>query len=184
MEEKVVILRKAESSIAMPTKIKIGDPMYFENGEGLNYTYSKGFRGKKDWSCFLEMIEDSSQYPMDDLNNEIIDMKCIYFRMYLACDEELLCILKDNKRYKRQKVKTTVLGVDTASYIFDVNGFEILIRTGGDGSIGCVVEYYTGKKLEGVVMEVALPCEDDRDYETNKSTLESLFKCELSEVEV
>lgn len=184
MEEKITILRKAESVISMPTKIKIGDPMYFKNGEGLKHTYSKLFRGKKDWVCFLEMVEDIGQYQIDELSSEFMEMKSLYFRMYLSCDEELLSVIKRNRVYTRQKIKTIELGVDTASYILDVSGSEILIRTGGDGGIGYVCEYYTKTKLEAVVMEVALPCEDDKDYESNKKILESLFKCSLSEVEV
>lgn len=184
MEEKTTILRKAESVISMPTKIKIGDPMYFENGEGLKHTYSKLFRGKKDWVCFLEIIEDIGKYQFEEFDDEPMEVKSLYFKLYLSCDEELLSVLKRNRLYTRQKVKTVELGVDTASYILGVSGDETLIRTGGDGGIGYVSEYYTKTKLEAVVMEIALPCEDDEDYKSNKKILESLFKCNLSEVEV
>lgn len=113
-----------------------------------------------------------------------MEVKSLYFKLYLSCDEELLSVLKRNRVYTRQKVKTVELGIDTASYILGVIDDETLIRTGGDGGIGYVSEYYTKTKLEAVVMEIALPCEDDENYESNKKMLESLFKCNLSEVEV
>ena len=45
MEEKII--KKSESRIDMPKSIKIGDPLYFETGDGLKYTYSKSFKEKK-----------------------------------------------------------------------------------------------------------------------------------------
>lgn len=185
MEEKITLLRKAEGSMAMPKKIKIGDPMYFEEGNGLQYTYNKSYRGKADWHCSLEIVENSISYMSDIPGEGETSFNDISFTAYMAYDEKMLSLIKQNKLYSTQKEKVTQLGVDTASYILDINNFDVTIRTGGDGMIGYVCEYYTKTRLDAVVVEVTMPCYDnDNDFDDNKKLLERLFNCKLEEVEI
>ena len=185
MEEQVKVLKKAEGRIPMMKKIKIGDPMYFEEGgNGLKYTYSKSFRQKGDWKCALEVLENLIICPPDEFFKEGLKYKDISFKAYLAYDEKMLSLLKENKIYTRQKEKVTELGVDTASYIISVNNEEELIKTGGDGWIGQVIEYYTKTKLEGIVIEATLSDYTGYTFESAKKLFQWLFDCKLTDVEI
>lgn len=184
MEEKITVLRKAEGRMPMIKKIKIGDPLYFERGTGLNHTYYKTFRGKNDWETFIEVCENEIECTVDDDSTETMKFKDLSIKLYLTYDKKMMQLIKANKLYNRQKTKVTELGVDTASYILGANNDEVIIRTGGDGSIGYACEYFTRTRMEALVVEVTLPCEDDRDFDNNKRLVESLFNCSLKEVSI
>lgn len=185
MEEQVKVLKKAEGRMPMVKKIKIGDPMYFEEGgTGLKYTYSKSFRQKDNWKCVLEVSENLITCPPDEYFKEGLEYKDISFKAYLAYDEKMLSLLRENKMYTRQKEKSTQLGVDSASYIISVNNNEVLIRTGADGWIGGVAEYFTKSKLEGVIIETTLSDYTGYAFESAKKLFESLFDCVLTDLEV
>lgn len=184
MEEQVKVLKKAEGRMSMPKKITIGDPMYFEDGVGLQYTYSKSFRGKSDWKCALEVSENLITCQPDEFFKEGLKYTDVSFKIYLAYDEKMLSLLRANKMYTRQKEKTTELGVDSASYIISVNNDEELIKTGGDGCIGGVSEYFTKNKLEGVIIEATLSDYTGYDYESAKKLFQMLFDCVLTDVKI
>lgn len=184
MEEKITVLRKAEGNIPMLKRIKIGDPLYFEKGTGLNHTYYKTFRSKNDWESFIEVCENEIECTIDDNSNETMKFKDLSIKLYLAYDKKMIQLIKANKLYTRQRTKVTELGVDTASYILGVNNEEVIIKTGGDGSIGYVCEYFTKTRMDALVIEVTLPCEDDRDFNDNKRLVESLFDCNLTEMSI
>ena len=182
--EQVKVLKKAEGVISMPKKITIGDPMYFEDGKGLEYTYSKAFRGKSDWACAIEIADNFITCPPNEFFKETLEYNDVSFKIYLAYDEKMLSLLKEGKRYTRQKEKVTELGVDSASYIINVNGVEELIRTGGDGSIGYVCEYFTKSKLEGVIIEATLSDYTGYNYTSAKKLFESMFNCKIEDKEI
>lgn len=182
--EQTKILNKAEGAISMPKKIRIGDPMYFRSGSGLEYTYSKVFRGKSNWACSIEVVESLVTCPPNQFLKETFQYKDMCFKIYLAYDEKMLSLLKEGKRYTRQKEKVTELGVDSASYILDINDNYELIRTGGDGSIGYVCEYFTKTKLEGIIIEATLPRHDGFDYIYTKRFFEKIFDCKLVDEEI
>ena len=184
MEEQVKVLKKAEGRMPMVKNIKIGDPMYFEDGIGLNYTYSKSFRGKSDWKCALEVSENLITCPPDEYFKEGLEYTDISFKVYLAYDDKMLSLLRGKKKYTRQKEKVTELGVDTASYIISVNGDEVPIKTGADGWIGGVSEYFTNSKLEGVIIEATLSDYTGYNYESAKKHFPSLFDCVLTDVKI
>lgn len=184
MEEKEILLKKAESKIEMIKRIIIGDPSYFDDAQGLKHTYTKSFRGKSDWVGKLELIKNKTICPIGEYNKEELEFEDIAFKLYLAYDEKMLSLLLENKFYSTQKEKLTELGVDTASYLLQVDKKEDIIKIGGDGSIGYVCEYYTKNKLDAVVMEVTMPTIDGDDFNRNKKTLEWFFNCSLEEVEI
>lgn len=180
MEEKII--KKAEGRIDMPQKIEIGDPMYFETGEGLEFTYSKSFRGKQDWSCALEVKESIITCPPDDLFPKGMKFNEVSFTVLLAYNEDMLNLLKQGKIYKRQSIKSRTIGVDTAQYMLNVNDSDITIKTGGDGSIGYVDEYFTKSKLEAIVIEASISDYDGYDFNSSKKLLEELFDCKLQDI--
>lgn len=183
MKEEIKVLEKAEGNMTMINSIKIGDPLYFEEGgNGLKYTYCKSFRQKKDWQCSLEVCNNLITYPPDDYFKDGFQCNEIRFKAYFAYDETMLSLLKNNQMYTRQTEKTTPLCVDTASYIIAVNGKEELIHIGADGWIGQVVEYNTKNKLEAITIELALSDDSDYMFESAKETLEYLFNCKLTDV--
>lgn len=182
MEEKVI--RKSEGCINMPKKIEIGDPLYFETGEGLKLTYSKSFRGKQEWACSLEVKENIVTYPADDMFPTGLTFNEVNFTVYLAYNEDMLNLIKQGKIYSRQIEKATMIGVDTARYKININNDEYTIRTGGDGFVGGVYEYYTKSKLEAIVIDISIPEESGYRYESAKELLGGLFDCTLQDVTI
>lgn len=184
MEEKITLVKKAQAEIGMIKKIRIGDPMYFEDGDAITHTYTRSFRGKSNWVAKLEIVENKVTCPPDQYIKEEFEFEDISFRLYLAYDKTMLNLIENNKLYSTQKEKVTELGVDSASYILDVNNVDVVIYTGADGSIGYVCEYYTKNKLDAVAMEITMPAISDDDFERNKKTLEALFNCKLDNIAV
>lgn len=182
MEEKII--KKSESRIDMPKSIKIGDPLYFETGDGLKYTYSKSFKGKKDWACILEVKESILTFPPDEYSSESMKFNETSFTVILAYDETMLNLIKNNKMYTRQSIKDTRLGVDTAEYILGINSLDIEIKTGGDGSIGFVREYYTKSKLEAILIDISISEHGEANYNYAKKVLEKLFNCKLQDITI
>lgn len=180
MEEKRTNLKRIKGIINMPNSITIGDPSYFDDEHAIKYTYNKRFRGKSQWICFLELLEDNVVYPPDKYCNEEMEIEDRYIKVYLAYDEKMLNLLKEGKQYSRQKIKTTEIGVDTAEYILDINGNGDNVKTGGDGCWGSVDEYYTGTKLEAITIELGLPSDYGKSFEEHKTFIESIFQCKLS----
>ena len=84
--------------------------------------------------------------------------------------------------YTRQSIKSRTIGVDTVQYILKVNNSDIIIKTGGDGSIGYVDEYSTKSKLEGILIEISISDYDGYDYNSSKKFLEELFDCKLQDI--
>ena len=78
---------------------------------------------------------------------------------------------------KSHKLKTTIIGVDTACYILEVGNNGDKIRTGGDGRWGDVTEVYNGNKLEGIIIELGLG--DLYDFDGFKSKIDYIFNCKL-----
>lgn len=180
MEKERTNLKQVNSLVNMPNSITIGDPSYFDDEYAIKYTYNKRFRGKSNWKCYLELLEDNVVYLPDDYCKEEMEMEDRYIKMYLAYDEKMLDLLKEGKMYSRQKIKTTEIGVDTASYILEINGEGDCVKTGGDGCWGSVVEYYTGTKLEAIKIELGLPSDYGKSFEEHKTFIESIFQCKLS----
>lgn len=156
--------------------------MYFKEGTGLQYTYSKSFRGKSNWQCELEVTENLVTCPPSEFLKECLTYTDVNFKVYLAYDDKMLSLLKENKMYTRQKIKTIELAVDTASYIIGINRDRVLIKTGSDGWIGEVNKYFTKSKLESIVIEASLSDYTGYDYNSAKKLFKSLFDCKLTDV--
>lgn len=172
-EEK--ILNEARAYVKMPTKMYIGDPLYFEdyadNKARLNkLTYMKGFRGKSSWIGCIRLVELESSYEMAGETHLYSD---ICFIMCFAPNQKLLNLYKSNKMFNYQKEKNTEIGVDSANYVFGFNKNEMKVNTMGDGGFGVVSEYYNGSKLEGIVIQ--LNTGEHGTFEDVKKELEYLL---------
>ena len=136
MKEKRTLIKKETAKISMPKSIVIGDPMYFEDKVGLQYTYERNFRGKSSWKGELHLIEDDVVYPPDKYIDKELKIKDVYMKAYFGYNEDILRLVLDGMWYKGQKRKNIDIGVDTASYIFEINGVGDIIKTGADGCWG------------------------------------------------
>ena len=178
-EPKMEVLRGVSASIPMPTKLRIGDPIYFEKYENEpkkleRLTYAKNFR-RPSWLGRVNLMEGLVHYAT--LNGEIDTMLDSYVRFFFAPNQELLDLYMDDKHYSSQKKKVTDIGVDTGRYIIGYNKNETLIQTDADGFWGYVTEFSKGNKLEGV--EVFLSLGENYDFESAKELLEFLIECKF-----
>ncbi|MBQ8992990.1 MAG: hypothetical protein IJ085_02490 [Turicibacter sp.] len=178
-EPQMEVLRGVSASIPMPTKLRIGDPLYFEIYENEpkkleRLTYAKTFR-RPTWLGRVNLMEGLVHYAT--LNGEIDTMLDSCVRFYFAPTQELLDLYLDGKHYSFQKEKVIDIGVDTARYIIGYNKNETLIQTDADGFWGYVTEFSKGNKLEGV--EVFLSLGENYDFESAKELLESLIECKF-----
>lgn len=147
--ENIKILRKESFDIEMPRKVRIGDPMYFEEyRDYFQYVYSKTFKSEENWLGKLILVEEEVKY-------ENWTIKDVNFHVALAPSKKLLDVYKVGAHYSKQKVVATEIGVDTACYLVEIDNRSITVNTGSDGLMGCVFEYYRGEELEGVFMDLS-----------------------------
>ncbi|WP_368263222.1 hypothetical protein [Clostridium disporicum] len=172
-EEKVLNVLKTE--VKMPTKIYIGDPMYFEhyadNKTRLNQlTYNKGYRGKSSWVGSVKLTEVEDSFEMAGKTHYYTS---VYFMICFAPNQKLLSLYEENMKFNYQKEKDVEIGVDSATYVFGFNKNEMEVRTMSDGGFGLVSEYYNDSKLEGVVIQ--LNTGEHGTFEDIKKELEYLL---------
>jgi len=172
-EEK--ILNEVKVEVKMPTKMYIGDPMYFDhyadNKTRLNQlTYVKGFRGKSSWLGSVKVTEVESSYEIAGKTHSYSE---VYFMICFAPNQKLLNLYEENMKFNYQKEKSVEIGVDSATYVFGFNKNEMEVRTMSDGGFGMVSEFYNCSKLEGIVIE--LNTGEHGTFEEIKQELESLL---------
>ena len=97
----------------------------------------------------------------------------------MACDDNMLSIIKDNMHYSNQTLTQTEIGVDSASYLLYVDDRGDTVKTGGDGFWGHVIEYKRDSKLEAVSIELGLPDYLGNDFEDHKRFIEYVFNCKF-----
>ena len=86
-----------------------------------------------------------------------------------------------NKMYKGDKViKDFILGVDTASYLFEIDNNYSKVRTGADGYFGYIREFSSNKnKLRAIELDLDF----GDDFERARSILEGVFEIkEIKEI--
>ena len=170
MEENIRIDRKENFDVPMFNKIVIGDPLYFEEGEGLQYTYAKNFRGKNDWVGDLEVVEEVNLDFAKEFGRESSYVSVL---AHFAPNEEYLETYKNGQYYKGQKTKAIEIGVDTARYLVEINDRYLEIYTGSDGLMGLITEYYRGNKLEGIT--ISLTGTDVNEFDRFRDEMKYVF---------
>ena len=168
------LIQQISKNIGMVKNIKIGDPMYFEEFKNSplldTLVYDRRFRGKGDWVGFVSIKEFEDSF---DAEYGPVTLSYIDIELSFAPNEELLNIYKRGLHYSYQKVKPQQIGVDTASYTISINDITSLIRTGTDGYLGDIFEYYNKNKLEGIY--ISLGTGDCEDFSSIKEMVETLF---------
>lgn len=169
------ILNEVKAEVKMPSKMYIGDPMYFDhyadNKTRLNQlTYIKGFRGKSSWLGSVKLTETEESYEFGGKTHYYTS---INFMICFAPNQKLLNIYEGNMKFNYQKEKSVEIGVDSATYVFGFNKNEIEVRTMSDGGFGLVTEFYNSSKLEGVMIQ--LNTGEHGTFEQIKKELEYLL---------
>lgn len=152
-------MKKETYKIQCPEHIVFGDPLYFEQYKGqklrslvVDYKPPRHFEGR------LVLLEQKSEQFEDFMERSM--------EIYLAPAETMKTYL-DGMKYKTQKMKQKMIGVDTARYLLTVDDRSDEIRTGGDGCWGSEIEFYrkdgTLKVSDAVIISVAFPEETDFD---------------------
>lgn len=172
-ERKITTLKTEQFNIEMPTKVRISDPMYIEEGTK-HMIFSKRYttQAKNNWVAHLEILHTSE---VVNICGE--DMDCDSYKsvVTLAPNKQMLDTYRKDKYYRGQKVKEFTIGVDTAEYMYETNLDTHYIRTGADGYWGQVWEYRRDTKLEGVQIIMEFPA-DLMDYKEVKTILTQLYK--------
>ncbi|WP_455437656.1 hypothetical protein [Hungatella hathewayi] len=146
-------MRKEMYEVRRPIQIRFGDPMYFER-----------FTGKE----LSELVVDFSP-PAYFAARLILEEKeieeCPGFidrtmQLYLA-PEKIIKTYMDGFMYEGQKQDGMAIGVDTARYLFDVDGRSEVIKTGADGYWGSYETFHGNHKgiqvLDAAIITVAMP---------------------------
>lgn len=146
--------------VKTPERIVFGDPMYFEqctkeelNRLTVDYKPPNSFRAK--------VVLEETQY--EECPNEIFRAMSIYFAPSKAID-----VYAEGKQYASQDYTSREIGVDSASYLFGIDGNCDIFSTGGDGCWGEYAELShtaNGKRyIDAVIVTVLMP-----EYETIES---------------
>ena len=144
---------KETYKVKCPKQIVFGDPLYLKQFEGerlkkliVDLTVPTGF------SARVELIEEPIKECPDLIGRAMV--------IYLA-PEQTMNVYLQGMRYESQDVYDKYLGVDSASYILQVDEKQDTIHTGGDGIWGKYVDYTRriGKKeyLDAAIISIALP---------------------------
>lgn len=146
--------------VKLPERIVFGDPLYFEQckkeeQERLTVDY------KPPNSFSAKVMLEETQY--EEYPNEIFRAISIYFAPSRTID-----VYAEGKQYASQDYTSREIGVDSASYIFGIDGNCDVFSTGGDGCWGEYAELsriVNGKRyIDAVIVTVLMP-----EYETMES---------------
>lgn len=149
------ILAEVSTTIKMPKKIYVGDPMYFEEfdeDELKRLTYSKSFRGKSNWVGCITITESEDSF---ESGGKTVTFKDSDYTICLAPNNPLLEVYKEGNILKSHRKKQLDIGVDTACYVIGIDDRELIIDTMSDGFIGDVFELYKGSKLDGIIINLS-----------------------------
>ena len=163
---KMDILEEFTTDIKMVNKLEFGDPMYIDNPNSQHVCYKKNFR-RANWVGRRVTRKVKMEF---DGGLEFTSMDYI---IAFAPNEELLETYVNGKRKAHQTERTFEVGVDTARYVMETDVDCAEIRTGSDGLMGTVGEFYRGGTLEGVVAEFT--ADEYITTEQNHDVLKSLF---------
>ena len=126
-------MNKEVYKIQCPEHIVFGDPLYFEQ-----------YKGQKLLSLVVDYKPpghfEASLVLREQKNEQFEGFMERSMEIYLAPAETMKTYL-DGMKYKAQKMKEKMIGVDTARYLLTVDDRSDEIRTGGDGCWGSKIEF-------------------------------------------
>ena len=142
------------------TQIKIGDPDYFNDDMGKSYTldYNKLPANGRISGMYVESVSEKwelDEKEKDVYGKDILDINSTNIVVYNLdkSDNETLKLINNEEspadrvysvidtleKYGNKNVKTTLLGCDTAQFVFEVNNKDELVSTLADGAYGSAV---------------------------------------------
>ncbi|WP_320948924.1 hypothetical protein [Enterocloster bolteae] len=146
-------MKKEIYVVNCPTHIRFGDPMYFEHFEGQKL-------GRLVVDCnvpknFVARVVLQEQ-PIEELPGEMLDTMTLYM-----APGRTISTYMDGYCYKGQDVEQKEIGVDTATYLFEVDGRYEEFNTEGDGYWGESREFsriWDGRSIiDAAVITVCMP---------------------------
>lgn len=164
-------MRKETYKIKCPKHIVFGDPLYLEE--------YKGERLKKlvvDYEVPAKF--DTARLVLEEKPFEKCpDMMHRTMTIFLAPHDHINVYLSNHK-YTVQQEATKVIGVDTARYLFEVDGRYDEIRTMADGAWGITSELYrmNGNRRisDAVIIVVDMP--EDKDFQEMRELARYFFE--------
>lgn len=164
-------MQKETYKIKCPKYIVFGDPLYFEE--------YKGTRLKKlvvDYEVPTKF--DTAQLVLEEKPFEgYPGMMHRTMTIFLAPHDHMDMYLSNHK-YKVQQEATKVIGIDTARYLFEVDGRYDEIRTMADGVWGNTSEFYrmNGNRRisDAVIIVVDVP--EDKDFQGMRELAQYFFE--------
>lgn len=162
-------MRKEMYSVECPKRVRFGDPMYFGR-----------FTGKK----LSDLVVDFSPPPhfaarLALEEKEMKEFPGVMDRTMKLClaPEKTIKTYTDGFMYEGQEHEVKDIGVDTARYLFDVDGRSNEISTGGDGYWGACITFYhsrDGKRfLDAAIVIADMP--EFTDFEEMKRMASYFF---------
>ena len=121
-------MNKEVYKIQCPEHIVFGDPLYFEQYKGQKLrSLVVDYKPPGHFEARLVLLEQKNEQFEDFMERSM--------EIYLAPAETMKTYL-DGMKYRAQKMKEKMIGVDTARYLLTVDDRSDEIRTGGDGCWG------------------------------------------------
>lgn len=165
------MVRTETFRVKCPSHIVFGDPSYFEEFTGAKL---KSLVVDYKPSQFFEARLVLQEREMEDFP----DCMLRTMTLYMAPKETINTYL-DGMMYKGQEITVKDIGVDTASYLIEVEGRSDIIHTGGDGYWGDYVEYthtYREKQkmMDAVTITIVIP--ESESFESMKQLADYFFE--------
>lgn len=153
-----------------PTHIRFGDPMYFERFEGQKLErLVVDCKVPKNFVARVVLREQ----PIEGLPGEMLDTMTLYM-----APERTISTYMDGYCYKGQEVEQKEIGVDTVTYLFEVDGRYEEFNTEGDGYWGESREFSRirdGRSIiDAAVITVCMP--ETRGFEDMRRLVHYFFQ--------
>ena len=154
-------MKKEIYSVKCPKRVQFGDPLYFEEYKGKKLASLVADRKPPhNFVAMVVLAESMKGYPDE--------MSCT-MTLYMA-PKETIDTYVDGCMYEGQDVMENEIGVDTAKYLFNVDGRYEEIHTGADGYWGNYLEFSRGQGknriLDAMTVSVCMP--EFEDFESMK----------------
>lgn len=154
--------------------IKLGDPDYFNDDIGKEYTleYNKLPSDNRISGMYIESVREKWEYDEEERqlygkdSTEIDSTNIVVYSFDKGSNETLNLINNKNnpadrvyavidtlEKYGNKKnVETTLLGCDTAQFVFEVNNKDELVSTLADGAYGSAVYTKESESFAAVLL--------------------------------
>lgn len=163
-------MKKEIYVVDCPTHIRFGDPMYFERFEGQKLErLVVDCKVPKNFVARVVLREQ----PIEGLPGERLDTMTLYM-----APERTISTYMDGYCYKGQEVEQKEIGVDTVTYLFEVDGRYEEFNTEGDGYWGESREFSRirdGRSIiDAAVITVCMP--ETRGFEDMRRLVHYFFQ--------